>query len=252
MEQCDIVIPVYNEEGNVDELYRQIIAVMSGVGITYAIIFVDDGSTDHTLGRIENLANVDSRVKFISFTRNFGQQAALKAGLEHSSGDCVITIDGDLQHPPQRIPEMIRLWQNGYPVVSSVKEANDWTPLFRKLTDALFYKAVNLITGLRIVPGSADFRLLDKDVVKAILRLKKKNEFLRGAIHCVDFKNTSISYRVQKRFAGRTKYTFFKRIRLAWDSIMAFSAIGLLGEYVAKILGGHKERPSYAIKEKKL
>lgn len=227
VKRCDIVIPVYNEEENIKELHHQILAVMEGLTIDYRVIFVDDGSTDGTLDVIESLANTDHHIKFISFTRNFGHQIALIAGLEHSSGDCIITMDGDLQHPPQRIPEMVRLWASGYQVVSTVREDGESTSLLKRLTSKIFYKVINLIADVRIVPGSADFRLLDREVVKILMGFGEKNKFLRGLINWLGFRTASITYRVQRRFGGEPKYSAFRMIKFAWDGITAFSAMPL-------------------------
>lgn len=227
VKHCDIVIPVYNEEENIKELYHQILAVMEGLTIDYRVIFVDDGSTDDTLDVIESLANADHHIQFISFTRNFGHQVALMAGLDHSSGDCVITMDGDLQHPPQLIPELLRLWEAGYKVVSTVREDPESIPLFKKASAEVFYKLIGRIADVKIEPGSADCRLLDREVIAVLTRFHEKSKFLRGLISWIGFRSTTVAYRARERFGGVSKYPLSRMIRFAWDGITAFSALPL-------------------------
>lgn len=228
MKHCDLVIPLYNEAASLEELHRQIVVVMSGLPVTYTVIFVDDGSTDRTMEILEHLADADQHVKIVSFTRNFGHQIALTAGLEHSSGDCVITMDGDLQHPPQLIPELLRVWEEGrYEVVSTVWEDHDSVPLLKTVSARAFYKLINLFSDITLTPGSADFRLLDRQVVSVLMQFREKNKFLRGLVNWIGFKSTSVAYRCQKRFGGHPKYSFSRMVKFAWDGITAFSAFPL-------------------------
>ena len=224
---CDIVLPVYNEAANLDELYRQVTAVMAEAGLRYRLLFVDDGSTDATAAVLEELAMRDERVRFLSFTRNFGHQVALTAGLEHADADCVITMDGDLQHPPHLIPELLGRWKDGYSVVLTVREDNRSAPWLKRATSRGCYGVINRVSGLTLTPGSADFRLLDRAVVDALRQCGERTKFLRGLINWAGFRSTSVPYQPSQRFQGKSKYSVGKMAAFAWDGVTAFSALPL-------------------------
>ena len=178
----DLVVPVFNEQDNIVELYEQVRRVMEPIGLTWGLLYVDDGSRDETVARLEQLRARDPRVQFLSFTRNFGHQAALLAGLEHAMGDCVITMDGDLQHPPHVLPALITHWLNGAEVVATVKDfTNDMGPL-KRLATLAFYSIMNRISGIHLPRGAADFRLLDRRALQAVLALPERQKFLRGLV----------------------------------------------------------------------
>lgn len=216
-----ILVPCYNEELNIDELYDRLYSPL--LANTCTILLVNDGSTDKTLTKLRELSSLDPRVKYISFSRNFGHQAALKAGYEHSKdADVVITMDADLQHPPELIPKMLEKWKQGYKVVNTVRKPDPTTSFFKRSSSRLYYRLFSFITGTELVPGSADFRLLDKSVVKVINNIPESNPFIRGIISWVGFKQNAIEYTAPPRVHGKSAYTLSKMINLAISGITAF------------------------------
>jgi dolichol-phosphate mannosyltransferase len=220
--KVSVVIPCFNEEGNIEILYNQISKVLAGYNIEY--IFVDDNSTDKTLEIIENLSMKDIDVKYLSFSRNFGQQSALRAGLEYSTGDCVISMDADLQHPPELLIEMISKWEEGYDIVYTIRKDIENVTVFKNITASVFYKLINYLSDIEIKQGSADFRLLDKRIVKILTNdITEYHLFYRGLISWIGYNQTSIEYIPKRRFSGKTKYSVLKMINLAIDGITSFS-----------------------------
>ncbi len=221
-----VVIPAYNEAGNIKVIADKI-AEQLGKMDSYEIIFVDDGSTDSTLNEIKKIAKNDNSLKYISFSRNFGHQRALKAGLDHASGDCVISMDADLQHPPGLITELINKWREGYDVVYTVRKDVYGVGFFKKTTSKIFYKLMTRISDVDIPLGSADFRLLDKKVVNELRKFKENGLFIRGIVSWLGYNQTGIDYNPQSRHSGSTKYTFRKMISFAIQGITSFSIIPL-------------------------
>jgi polyisoprenyl-phosphate glycosyltransferase len=221
-EMISIVVPCCNEEGNIVCLYGRLQQQLHGV-YHYEIIFIDDGSTDSTLETIQNLSAVDSHVKFISFSRNFGHQNAIKAGLDNAIGDCVITMDADLQHPPELIPKMIEAWKNGHEIVYTVRDDSQQGSLYKRLTSKLFYKIMNKFSSFSIESGAADFRLLDRSVVEVIRKFRESFLFFRGLIGWLGFRQFGIRYQPAERNAGLTKYSARKMIIFAITGITSFS-----------------------------
>ena len=176
----EIVVPVFNEEGNIEELYKQVTAVLEPLGLTYGFLYVDDGSRDGTVAKLEALSAKDPRVKYLSFTRNFGHQAALLAGLEHSTGDCVVSMDGDLQHPPRVVPQLVQHWLDGADIVVTSRDLGKSMGAFKRMATLGFYGLMNRISGLQLPPGAADFRLLDRRAVDTIVAFPERQKFLRG------------------------------------------------------------------------
>jgi dolichol-phosphate mannosyltransferase len=223
--KISIVIPTFNEEGNIEILYKKITEAFEGTKHTnFEIIYVNDGSSDDSLEKIKTLSLTDERVKFISFSRNFGHQNALKAGLDYAQGDAVISMDADLQHPPALIPEMIRLWQDGNQVVYSIRKDGKELSFLKKTTSKFFYKLINYLSDTKLEEGTADFRLLDKKVVKALKQYNESNLFFRGIIPTLGFKQIGIPYQPQERFSGTTKYSFSKMLKFALTGITSSSA----------------------------
>jgi len=219
-----IVIPTFNEEGNIEILYSKLIETLTPLEIDeFEFVFVDDGSQDRSLELIKKLSKDDSRVKYISFSRNFGHQPALKAGLDHAKFAGVISLDADLQHPVELIPEMIEKWKNGAEVVYT-KRKDVSLPWFKRTTSKLFYRIINTLSQIKLEDGVADFRLLDQKVIHALRAYKESNLFIRGLIPALGFKQESIDYKPHKRFAGETKYSFSKMIRFALTGITSLSA----------------------------
>ncbi len=231
MTTLTIVIPIYNEKASLEILIQRIHQVlcdaMNVQDISYNILFVDDGSNDGTHEILQILSSRYSSVGFIRFARNFGHQAAILAGMKHCTSDLVITMDGDLEHPPEHIPKMIQLWREGNLVIQAVKSEQSDLTFFKKFTANVFYKLFGLISQVNLAPGSSDFRLLTKEVIDALRPLKEPNLFLRGIIPWLGFKTAYFSYESQKRVHGVSKYTLRKMIQLARSGIVSFSALPL-------------------------
>lgn len=224
MEHCkiSIVVPCYNEEGNVQYLHDKIIAALEGHK-EYELIFVDDGSSDNTLANIVALAEQNDKVTYVSFSRNFGHQNALKAGFDHASGDCVISMDADLQHPPELIGAMLEKWQEGYDIVYTVRDDSRDNHTFKKITSSIFYRLINSFANLKLNQGCADFRLLDRTVVEELKRINESVLFYRGLFGWLGFRQYGISYIPSERFSGTTKYSLRKMIAFALAGITSFS-----------------------------
>ncbi|TGN18299.1 glycosyltransferase family 2 protein [Leptospira idonii] len=230
----DIVIPCMNEEDNVWRIYERIHNVCPPV-YDLRLIFVDDGSKDATLKKIRELQQkYPKEVFYISFSRNYGHQKALKAGLDHSTGDAVISIDADMQQPPELIPEMIRKWEEGFDIVYTRRIDNESVSFFKKITAKVFYHSLNYLSGVNIDSGAADFRLLDRKVVDVVASLKEEFLFIRGMISYIGFNQFPIDYTPAKREHGQTKYTFKKMFQFALEGITSFSTKPL---HLATILG---------------
>ncbi|ACV64801.1 glycosyl transferase family 2 [Desulfofarcimen acetoxidans DSM 771] len=229
-----IVVPMYFEEKVVNECYMRLTSVLEQNKINYEIIFINDGSTDNTLQILETLAIKDSRVKIINFSRNFGHQAAVTAGIENSFADAVVVIDADLQDPPELIPEMINLWENGYEVVYAKRKKRKGENWFKLITAKYFYRILSQMTEVSIPIDTGDFRLIDKKVIEEFKKMPEKNRFIRGMISWIGFKQIAIEYERDKRFAGDTKYPLKRMVKFALDGIISFSAkplklLGILG-----------------------
>jgi glycosyltransferase involved in cell wall biosynthesis len=223
--ELSLVIPTFNEEGNVQRLYEQIKVVFEQLHIdAYEVIFIDDGSSDASLTRIEELRSIDPNVHFLQFSRNFGHQHALKAGLDHARGAAVISLDADLQHPPALISKMIEHWRAGAEVVYTRRQDKQNIGFFKKLSAKAFYWLANQLSEVPIEEGTADFRLLDRKVVNAIKSFKESHLFLRGLIPTLGFKQVAIDYEPAPRFSGKSKYSFAKMLHFAINGITSSSA----------------------------
>lgn len=216
-----IVVPLLNEEDSIPDLVTQLDRVLQPLG-PYELLLVDDGSTDSSIDVIKDLAGRRDNVRFISLTRNFGHQVALKTGLENCHSDIVISMDADLQHPPAEIPRMIDAWRKGHMVVNMIRDARG-NSLFKRATSSLFYKMINSISDFQITPGSSDFRLLDKSVVDLIRSMPEHCIFLRGFIPWLGFKQVDLSYDLAERQHGKRKYRLFKMLQLAVTGIISSS-----------------------------
>ncbi|MEW6602914.1 MAG: glycosyltransferase family 2 protein, partial [Nitrospirota bacterium] len=204
-----VIIPAYNEAGNIGVIAQKAADQLKHRG-PYEIIFVDDGSTDSTLHEIKQVAEKNGNIKYISLSRNFGHQRALKAGLDNATGDCVISMDSDLQHPPELIDELIRKWEEGYDVVYTIRKDPDNIGYFKKTTSKLFYKIINMISDVDVPLGSADFRLLDKKVINELRKFKENFLFVRGLVSWLGFNQTGIEYETHNRYSGTSKYSLRK------------------------------------------
>jgi glycosyltransferase involved in cell wall biosynthesis len=229
-----IVVPVFNEEAGLSELYRRISAVMKQVSLSFELIFVDDGSTDRSLDIMLEFSEKDKNVKIIQLSRNFGHQLAIIAGIDHAHGEAVITMDSDLQHPPELIGKLIEKWQEGYDVVYTSRDQTQDASLFKKFTSRFFYMLVNHLAEVKISPGTADFRLLDQSVVESLRAFGERSIFLRGIINWLGYRQAAIRYRAAARYGGESKYSFLRMLQFATHGITSFSSIPL---YISAFLG---------------
>ncbi|MCG9968238.1 glycosyltransferase family 2 protein [Pelotomaculum terephthalicicum JT] len=218
-----IIIPVYNEEAVVEETYRRLTRVMEATGEPYELLFVNDGSRDRTAELIESFAGSDKCVRLLDFSRNFGHQIAITAGMDYARGDAVVIIDADLQDPPELIPLMIDKWKEGYEVVYAQRSKRKGETLFKKWTAALFYRTLRALTEVNIPLDTGDFRLIDRKVCDAMRGVREKNRFVRGLVSWVGFRSTAVEYVREERFAGETKYPLKKMLRFSMDGIASFS-----------------------------
>ena len=218
-----IVVPLYNEEEVVGEAYRRLKSVMDGIGEPYELIFVNDGSKDSTMDKARALAKQDSKMRIISFSRNFGHQVAITAGMDAARGQAVVVIDADLQDPPEVIPQMIEKWKEGWQVVYGRRAGRKGETLFKKLSAKLFYRTLNALTDIELPVDTGDFRLIDRSVCDALKTLPERNRYVRGLVTWVGFRQTFVEYTRQERFAGQTKYPLKKMLRFAADGMVSFS-----------------------------
>lgn len=223
-----ILAPVYNEEPVLPELYRRVQAVMDQLDEPWELILVDDGSRDNSAAVIAQLHEEDPRVKGISFSRNFGFQIAVTAGLDHVQGEAVILADADLQDPPEVFPRMIAKWREGYDVVYGVRASREGETWFKLFTAKLFYRLIYRITDIEIPLDTGDFRLMDRRVVDAIRRMPERNRFLRGMVPWVGFRQTGVTYERRARYAGESKFSSMRQmLPFALDAITSFSYLPL-------------------------
>ena len=233
MKKISLVIPMYYEEQVAEECYRRTRNVLKSIEeYDYEIIFINDGSKDKTLEILETIAKEDNKVKVISFSRNFGHQSAVTAGLKYATGDAIIIMDADLQDPPELIPDMLKYWENGYDVIYGKRKKREGESAFKLLTAKVFYETLNKLSDVEIPKDTGDFRLVDKKVVDVVNNLPEHNKFLRGLFSWIGFRQYAYEYERKERFAGKTKYPLKKMMKLAKDGIFSFSTKPL------KIVGG--------------
>jgi polyisoprenyl-phosphate glycosyltransferase len=231
----DLVIPVYNEAGVVEHTYGKICEVIRQLPYSFHIYFVDDGSTDATADSLAALAHGDDCITVLPLARNFGHQAALTAGLDASRGDFVITLDADGQHPPEMIPQMLELFEQGYDIVQAQRIEEDQAFSFKKATSNGFYSLINRLSGTQMTAGAADFRGITRQVVEALKSMPEYHRFLRGMIAWMGYRSVILPYHETKRVAGESKYSLGKMFRLAMDALFSFSLVPL---YIGLSAGG--------------
>ncbi|MBA2457462.1 MAG: glycosyltransferase family 2 protein [Gemmatimonadales bacterium] len=228
MASCySVVVPIFNEAEVLPTLYQRLRKVMEAVGEPYELIFVNDGSTDQSPGLLLDLRAQDPCVKVVSFSRNFGHQIAITAGLDYSSGDAVIVMDGDLQDPPEVIPELVAQWRAGNEIVFAVRANRNGDAFFKRITASLFYRILGRLTTTQIPVDAGDFRLMSRVAVEALKPIRERNRFVRGLVGWIGFRHTSIRYVRDSRFAGTTKYPLTKMIQFALNGIFSFSLLPL-------------------------
>ncbi|WP_411680768.1 glycosyltransferase family 2 protein [Clostridium thailandense] len=218
-----VVVPLYNEELVIDESYRRLKKVMDSTKENYEIVFINDGSSDKTVEKVEKICKIDTKIKLINFSRNFGHQAAITAGMDMALGDAVVVIDADLQDPPEVILKMIEKWKEGYHVVYGKRVKREGETFFKKFTAKMFYRTLKSMTSINIPVDTGDFRLIDRKVCDALVSLPEKNRYVRGLVSWLGYKQTYVEFVRQERFAGDSKYPLRKMMKLALDGITSFS-----------------------------
>lgn len=232
-----IIVPMFNEEEVITHTCERLIQVMDGLREPYEVIFINDGSRDRSADLIREISLNDSRVKLIDFSRNFGHQLAITAGMDYAEGDAIIIIDADLQDPPEVMLAMIAKWKEGYEVVYGKRLQRKGETWFKKVTASLFYRTLRSLTNVEIPVDTGDFRLIDRKVNDVLRTLKEKNRFVRGLVSWVGFRQTSVEYVREERFAGETKYPLRKMLHFAADGITSFSYKPLrLATYIGFVL----------------
>ncbi len=225
--EFSVVIPIYNEQENLPVLYQRLTDTLSPLGISYEIIFVNDGSVDRSLNLIKEYAEKDSHIMYVDFSRNFGHQIAIYAGMEQSSGNHVVFMDGDLQDPPELLPELLNKAKEGFEVVYAVRKNRQGVGIFKKIAYSVFYRILGAITEIEIPLDTGDFRIINRKIVEVIKKMPEQPKFLRGQIAWVGFRQTSLEYQRPERLAGEPGYTFPKLLQLAIDGITGFSNVPL-------------------------
>ena len=235
MKKISIIIPAYNEERNIAPMVSELQKVFWGTNYNFECIFVDDGSTDNTLNEIKIQRELHPFVHFVELSRNFGKDQALQAGIKLTECDALITMDADMQHPPQLIKEMIKHWEDGYDIIYTYREkANEHAKAYQKISSKLFYKTISMLSDIQMEDGVADYRLIDKKVVTELKKINEYEVFFRGMIKWVGFNQIGIPFSPASRLSGEASYTVYKLFKLALNSTMSFSIRPL---YVATFLG---------------
>ena len=235
--KLSIITPAYNEAASLRLLVDRIRGVL-GERISYELIIVNDGSQDDTSQILTELAKENAHLRYITFSKNYGHQAALKAGIHHARGACIIALDADLQQPPELIPEMIAKWRQGAKIVFTKREDSQTQSLFKRLSSSVYYKMINWIGDMKLQSGAADFYLLDRQVVDALLKFSERRWFLRGLLPTLGFETATLSYIPEKRAFGSSRYTLRKMLVLAVDGILSTSIAPLrLGIVLASVVG---------------
>jgi dolichol-phosphate mannosyltransferase len=303
--ELSVVVPMFNEEEMVPAFHAEVTRVLKGAGVSFEVIYVDDGSRDGTLDKLRALQAADPAVRVLSFSRNFGHQAAMSAGLDAAAGRAVAIMDGDLQDPPALLPAMMEKWREGFDVVYAVRRSRDGETLFKRFTAHVFYRFLRAAAGIDLPVDTGDFRLVDRKVVDALRALPERNRFLRGLVSWIGFRQTGVPFDRPARAAGETKFSLWKMVRFAVDGITSFSvlplrlvtatgflcagisavllgwalyvklftdqgvqgwtsimgvvlflggvqllSVGILGEYVARLVDETKRRPLYLIRDR--
>lgn len=234
-----IVVPVYNEEENIETFYQAVTTVMTGLPYEYELIYVDDGSSDSSPMILQKLAKDDAHVKIIFLARNFGHQLALTCGLDYAKGDAVITMDGDMQHPPTLIPDLVKIWESGYDVVRTIRDSTEDASWAKSFTSKYYYKLMNKMADVPILEGGSDFRLMNRKALETLKQFREHGRFLRGIVGALGYRQAELHFVAPPRFAGASKFSIRKMIRFALDGVTAFSRVPLRAAlYVGVLCGG--------------
>lgn len=221
--ELSVIIPIYNEEENIHPLHQRLTKVLNGLGTSYELIFVNDGSQDDSMELVQQLANKHTYIKYIDLSRNFGHQIAVMAGLDHAQGKATVIIDADLQDPPELIPEMVEKWKDGYEVVYAKRKSRKGESVLKKWTAKLFYRMLRKLTDFDIPVDVGDFRIIDQKIVEVLRNMPERSKYLRGQIAWVGFNQTYVTYNRDERHAGETGYSIKKMLDLAMNAVTGFS-----------------------------
>ena len=238
MKTVSIVVPVYNEEDNLREFHKRITEVMSQEPYDYKIVFVNDGSSDGSAVVLSELAKGDDHVEAYLLSRNYGHQMALTCGLDNAEGDAIVTMDGDMQHPPEIVPQLLRLWEQGNEIVITKRLATEDAGFFKNITSATYYKLINAMSKVEITPGGSDFRLMDRIAVDAFKQYRERARFIRGLVNTLGFKVAEVEFVAPPRFAGQSKFNLRKMLHFALDGITAFSNLPLRWAFYTGLIMG--------------
>ena len=247
VKRVSIVVPVYNEEDNIEHFVQSVEAVMEQLPYDYELLFIDDGSRDRSRVILRELGERNARVQSIFLARNSGHQLALTCGTDHANGDAVITMDGDMQHPPELLPVLLAQWEAGYEIVQTVRLTTEGASLFKRLTSKYYYRLLNAMTDVEIQEGGSDFRLMDRKAVLALRRYREHARFIRGIVGAMGFRKTTVEFVAHERFAGQSKFSLHKMISFALDGILAYSVqplrvafyMGMLSALLAMLIFLH-------------
>lgn len=250
--ELSVVAPVYHEEDIIEDFYRELCDTLRKLALNYEIIFVDDGSGPATIKILRHIADNDPKVKVIELSRNFGHQVALTAGLDHATGDAVITIDSDLQHPPALIPALIDNWKKGYDIVYAIRKDVKGATLFKKATASMFYALMSKITDVEMDANCADFRLMSRKAVEGFKKIRENTRFIRGIVGWMGYRKLGIPFEAGERKKGRSKYTIRKMMKFALNGILSFSVapirwISIFGLLVSSVSALYLLRVIYFI-----
>lgn len=238
MKKVSIVVPVYNEEENIEHFAASVRSAMEPLGYDYEILFVDDGSKDASREILIGLEREEPNIHAIFLARNSGHQLALTCGLDYAEGEAVITMDGDMQHPPELIPLLLEKWEEGYEVVQTIRRSTEGVSAFKRVTSKWYYKVLNILSDVPIQPGGSDFRLMDRQVVTAFRRYREHARFIRGMVGAMGFRQIQIDFVAPPRFAGVSKFSLKKMARFAMDGILSYSTVPLRWAFYVGLFSG--------------
>jgi len=236
VKRISIVVPVYNEEENIEHFAQSVAEVMESLPYAYEILFIDDGSRDRSREILRELGARDAHVQSIFLARNSGHQIALTCGTDHADGDAVVTMDGDMQHPPELLPVLLAKWEEGFEIVQTVRLTTEGASLFKRLTSKYYYRLLNALSDVEIVEGGSDFRLMDRKAVLALRRYREHARFIRGIVGSMGFRKTTVEFVAHERFAGYSKFSLHRMISFALDGILAYSVQPLRIAFYAGLL----------------
>lgn len=233
-----VVVPVFNEQLNIEKFYEEATKAIQNLDMDYELIFVDDGSKDTTPLILSRLTEQDDHVRALILARNFGHQLAITCGMDYAQGDAIITMDGDMQHPPAMIPNLVQKWREGFDVVQTVRKGTDDAGFLKRLTSKWYYILLNALSPVHITPGGSDFRLIDRRVLNTFRLFREHDRFIRGMMGDIGYKQTTLDFIAPRRFAGKSKFSGRKMLHFALDGITAFSKTPLRISFYAGLLSG--------------